>query len=79
MNTKVFFILLTAIFALSVCSACSKPDKTAELFKKRCGMCHDLPKPEKYDKKAWDEQVDNMAKRAGLTPEQITAIKGLKK
>lgn len=79
MNKKVSFILLASIFIFSVYSACSKPDKTAQMFKKRCGICHDVPKPGKYDKKTWDKQVDKMAQRAGLTPEQITAVKGLRK
>ncbi len=79
MKKHIIFTTLLITVTLAVSFACSAPNATGQLFKKRCAMCHKLPTPESFSKKDWDNQVDRMAKRAGLSPEQVTQIKGLRK
>jgi len=79
MKKHIMHTALLGAAALTASLACSAPNATEQLFKKRCAMCHKLPVPESFSQKAWDDQVDRMAKRAGISPEQVTQIKSLRK
>lgn len=49
---------------------------SAELkaFEEKCSKCHSLREPDKYSKEEWKYNVERMARRAGLTPEEIKSI-----
>lgn len=79
MKKHIIFTALLGAAALTASLACKAPNATKQVFKKRCAMCHKLPVPGNFSQKAWDDQVDRMAKRAGISPEQITQIKSLRK
>jgi len=79
MKKHILFIAILGAAALTASLSCSASNATEQLFKKRCAMCHKLPAPESFSKKVWDSQVDRMAQRAGLSPDQVTQIKGLRK
>ncbi len=49
---------------------------SAELkaFEEKCSKCHSLKDPNKYSKQEWKYNVQRMAQRAGLTPDEINSI-----
>ncbi len=45
-----------------------------ELYINKCGSCHTLFAPEKYNKTDWEKWVNRMAPKAKLTEEEKTVI-----
>ncbi len=44
------------------------------VYEKKCSKCHSLKEPNKYGKKEWEDNVQKMSQRAGLTKEEINSI-----
>lgn len=44
------------------------------VYQSKCSKCHALRNPENYSKAEWKHNVERMAKRAGLTPQEIDEI-----
>ena len=68
-------ILLIAAFSydLSILSA------DQNVLQQKCTKCHSIRIPENYTKKEWKYNVERMAKRAGLTAQEIQSIIDLNK
>ena len=43
-------------------------------FEQKCSKCHSLRDPNRYTKNEWKYNVERMAKRAGLTEDEINRI-----
>lgn len=63
-------VLLSASMSLSAAD---------DVFKAKCSKCHALKNPDNYTKKDWKNNVERMAQRAGLTPEEMKQIIALNK
>lgn len=71
----VFLVLLLAVMTITV----SRINAAESVFQSKCSRCHALRDPDNYSKKEWKYNVERMAKRAGLTPQEIDEIIKLKK
>ncbi len=49
------------------------------IYKAKCSRCHNLKVPENYTVQEWEKNVKRMAKRAGLTEQEIKEITSLKR
>ncbi|MFZ4583013.1 MAG: hypothetical protein ACOYM7_10230 [Paludibacter sp.] len=52
----------------------SKLQQGRELYINKCGSCHTLFAPEKYNKTDWAKWVNRMAPKAKLTEEQKVLV-----
>lgn len=73
----IFRIILLMIAGLTI--AASQITAADNVFQTKCSKCHALPLPGNFTKAEWKYHVDRMAKRAGLTPQEIKEIAGLNK
>lgn len=49
------------------------------IMQQKCTKCHSIRIPDNYTKKEWKYNVERMAKRAGLTQQEIQSIIDLNK
>ncbi|HOK00939.1 MAG TPA: hypothetical protein PKX79_03330 [Spirochaetota bacterium] len=66
------FLLFTFIFLLF--AELNSLLANQQIYESKCGKCHSLRNPNNYTKKDWKYNVERMAKRAGLTEEEIKSI-----
>lgn len=71
----VLFVLLFAAMTITV----SRINAADSVFQSKCSRCHALRDPGNYSKAEWKYNVERMAKRAGLTPQEIDEIIKLNK
>ena len=45
-----------------------------KVYVEKCGSCHNLYLPEKFSKSRWEEELDEMQKRAKLTDKEKANI-----
>lgn len=67
-----FLILIGMTVEINYLSA----DESA--FKTKCSKCHALRNPADYSANEWKYNVERMAKRAGLTPQETQYIISLR-
>ncbi len=69
--------LLLAAALLAGTAASSAPPDDAEgkrLYRAKCSGCHRLHPREELKPEEWKKRLEEMAKRAKLTPEQLSTI-----
>lgn len=63
-----------SVFAINQNQNSAKPVKMERtgksIYENKCGTCHKLFAPDKYDAKGWKKWVDKMAPKAKLTAEE---------
>jgi len=64
----VFFIILGVNLKLNMLSA------DQDVMEQKCTKCHSLRIPDNYTKAEWKYNVERMARRSGLTKEEIQII-----
>lgn len=79
---KKILVLSSGIIAVLI-SGFSAQISTASadqnIMQQKCTKCHSIRIPENYTKKEWKYNVERMAKRAGLTGQEIQSIIDLNK
>lgn len=45
-----------------------------DLFKEKCGRCHKLPKPGKYNPEQWTKVLAKMGPKAKLSSDQVALV-----
>lgn len=70
-NVTLAIVFSLSIMTLSACSAAIKDEKSAssgeELYYSKCSFCHRPFPPEMRSPEEWDDILDEMAPRAGLS------------
>lgn len=69
MKSLLGIVLLFFIMTLPVLAG--KSEEGQEIFKARCGLCHQLPDPALLRPEQWKRSLDSMQKlmeKAGMTP-----------
>ena len=73
-NKSAAFIVILSFLAAAIFFSKNILNADQGVYEKKCSKCHSLRKPEIYTKKQWKYHVERMAKRAGLTSEEIESI-----
>ena len=73
---RILYLTLTLVFFSSASFLLNAAD---DVFKTKCSKCHALKNPDNYTRKDWKNNVERMAQRAGLTPDEIKQIIALNK
>lgn len=69
--TNIFTIMTLGILIVSSAGLLADRENA---FRIKCSKCHALRNPDNYTKEEWKYNVERMAQRAGLTPEEIKQI-----
>lgn len=72
-SSAAVFILISSSVIVNYLSA------GQSVFEQKCARCHSLKVPDNYTKAEWKYNVERMAQRAGLTPEEVKNIIDLNK
>jgi hypothetical protein len=73
-NKSAAFIVILTFFAATIFFSKNILNADQGIYEQKCSKCHSLRKPEIYTKKEWKYNVERMAKRAGLTSDEIESI-----
>lgn len=77
LNKKIFALLVIISVGITLCFNITN---TADsVFQTKCSKCHALRNPDNYSRAEWKYNVERMAKRAGLTPQEIKEVIDLNK
>jgi hypothetical protein len=60
--------------ALSPGSGVEQLAEGRQMYVMRCSGCHNLPLPDVHTADGWVDELDDMGKRASLSPEQSQAV-----
>ena len=74
-----WFSALMAVLFLGITAEISFLLADENVFRQKCAKCHSLRNPDNYTKAEWKYNVERMAKRAGLTANEIQSIIDLNK
>lgn len=77
LNKKIFALLVIISVGITLCISITNAADT--IFQTKCSKCHALPVPGNFTKAEWKYNVERMAKRAGLTPQEIKEVIDLNK
>ena len=70
----VYFSAAAAILFLGINTEMSFLSADQNLLQQKCNKCHAIKVPDNYTKSDWKKNVERMAPRAGLTPQEIQSI-----
>jgi hypothetical protein len=78
-NICSIFSGVIVVLILGFSSELSIVSADQNIMQQKCTKCHSLRIPDNYTKKEWKYNVERMAKRAGLTQQEIQSIIDLNK
>jgi len=67
------------ILFLGISAEISMLSADQNVLRQKCTKCHSLKIPDNYTKQEWKYNVERMAQRSGLTPQEIQNIIDLNK
>ncbi len=73
-NLYIYFTAIAAIITLGISAEITFLSAEENLIQQKCSKCHSAPLPDNYTKAEWKYNVERMAKRAGLTTNEIQSI-----
>ena len=73
------FSAAAAVLFLGISAEISIFSADQDLIQQKCTKCHAARIPDNYTKQEWKYNVERMAQRAGLTPQEINTIIDLNK
>ncbi len=77
LQSKIFRIFMPVLIGIT--AEIKYISAADSVFQAKCSKCHALRNPDNYSKAEWKYNVERMAGRAGLNPQEIAEIIKLNK